>query len=40
MRKALDIMALLFMLTTLAFGLVGCEGNVDQVKPEESEDVA
>ena len=39
MRKALDIMVLLFVLTTLAFGLIGCDGNVDQAKPEESEDV-
>lgn len=30
MRKALDIMVLLFMLTTLAFGLAGCDGNADQ----------
>ena len=39
MRKALNITVLLFMLTALAFGLIGCDGNADQAKPEESEDV-
>ena len=39
MRKALDIMVLLFMLTTLAFGLIGCDVNANQAKPEEMEDV-
>ena len=39
MRKALDIMVLLFVLTTLAFGLIGCDGNADLAKPEKSEDV-
>lgn len=35
MRKALNIAALLFMLTALAFGLVGCDGNADQAKADE-----
>lgn len=39
MKKALNIVALLFVLTALAFGLIGCDGNANQAKPEESEDV-
>ena len=35
MRKALNIMVLLLMLTALAFGLVGCDGNADQAKADE-----
>ena len=35
MRKALNIAALLFVLTALAFGLVGCDGNADQAKADE-----
>ena len=37
MRKALDIMVLLFVLTTLAFSLIGCDGNADLAKPEENQ---
>lgn len=35
MKKALNIAALLFVLTALAFGLIGCDGNADQAKADE-----
>ena len=35
MRKALNIMALLFVLTVMAFGLIGCNGSAEQAKADE-----
>ena len=35
MRKTLNIAVILFVLTTLAFGLAGCDGNADQAKADE-----
>ena len=35
MRKTLNIAVILFVLTALAFGLAGCDGNTDQAKADE-----
>ena len=35
MRKSLNIMGLLFVLTALSFVVIGCDGNADQAKADE-----
>ena len=35
MRKVLNITAMLFVLTVLAFGLIGCDGSKEQAKVDE-----